>query len=170
MTTDQAEATQVINAQSDRQNFETTPDGYIPSAGGDDSRTGLDKRYAKLNRAVLLGIGLAILLTCSPKSLWTSAFPKSALRDVVNAWLEEQRKGSSGAQFWEIDKTDHVQTLFAVRSWAIVDVTANRGVESGGIVTVRVDSSNRGGIPITALWKVYLHGDDSPRISSIEAQ
>jgi hypothetical protein len=83
---------------------------------------------------------------------------------VTNAWLAEQRKGRSGDEFWTVDSTFGRTSLFAVRSWEIVD----RGLTS---VTVRIDSSTRGGTQITKLWKVSfetarLHGD--PKIWLVE--
>jgi hypothetical protein len=92
----------------------------------------------------------------------------AAARETVNKWLEEQRKGSSGAWLWTEDTVEPAM-LFAVRTWEIVDVTTwtsspakkLAGVqipahEGGGRVIVRVDSSNQVGQQITVLWKVDL--------------
>src|SRR4051812_46289415 len=54
----------------------------------------------------------------------------------VREWLEELRKGRDGDQFWAEHRVGEPITLFAVRSWEVVDT-------DDAEVTVRIDSSNR---------------------------
>lgn len=66
---------------------------------------------------------------------------------VVNAWLEAQRSGRSGYEFWAQDAER--SSLFSVADWEIVDSDMLS-------VRVRVDSSTQGGAPIRKLWEVRL--------------
>jgi|GEM_PF-4281890 len=87
---------------------------------------------------------------------------------VINEWLEAQRKGRNGSYYWFPGGSFPTKpaalswvrevTLFAVRSWEIVDSpSANK-------ITVRVESSNKGGQPIIKLWTVRLHDHDGQRL------
>ncbi len=71
------------------------------------------------------------------------------LREVINGWLQEQRKGHAGSEFWLKEWWVSPVQLYAVRTWDIVEIS-NNGLEA----TVRIASSNKGGIPIEVLWKL----------------
>ena len=42
--------------------------------------------------------------------------------EVVENWVEDQRKGRDGGQYWSRDTFVTPKTLFAVRSWEVLDV------------------------------------------------
>ena len=62
---------------------------------------------------------------------------------VVEKWLESQRRGEPGTEYW-FDGVSPPQ-LFAVRSWEFVDHT-----------WVRIESSTKGGIPVSNLWDIKV--------------
>ena len=101
--------------------------------------------------AVAIGGTIYVVRVAAPASterafsvISTGATPRQLDR-LVNDWLEDQRRGRSGSKHW-LDPAQ-AQTLFAVRSWEIVDrLTDGR--------TVRIESSNRVGAPIVALWEI----------------
>lgn len=100
----------------------------------------LDARGIKILVAGFLG---AVVVVGAPRLLanyqWASA------RHVVDKWLEAQRRGQAGDEFW-LDESQAVR-LFAVRDWEITN-------EREDTVTVRVSSSNAAGIPIMVLLNV----------------
>ncbi|MFH1922751.1 MAG: hypothetical protein ABIP48_23045 [Planctomycetota bacterium] len=81
------------------------------------------------------------------EGLWAKS-PKA----TVNAWLAEQQKGRSGREYWATSP----DMFYAVRSWEIVDTQV---IGSFAEVTVRIESSTKGGQPIVKLWEVRLNGD-----------
>jgi hypothetical protein len=70
---------------------------------------------------------------------------------VINGVLGEQAKGNVGAEYWEDGST--MDRLFAPTAWTIVDTELAGNIAE---VTVRVDSSNKGGAQIRALWLFVL--------------
>ena len=76
----------------------------------------------------------------------------------INGWLEDQKKGESGAYYW-VDFSG-MKTLYAVRSWEILEKEADITVfDSDGptaIIKVRIESSNKGGIQISAIWEFHM--------------
>jgi hypothetical protein len=81
-------------------------------------------------------------------------------RELVNFFLTEQSKGRSG-DYCFCDKR-LASSLFAVRGWTIVDsIQIGKGMN----FKVRIDSSNKGGTPITVVWSMstkessYGNGD-----------
>lgn len=73
---------------------------------------------------------------------------------VVSAWLEEQRKGREGKEFWLAKPWVQPMTFFAVRAWEFVDFPSPR------TLMVRIESSNRAGQPVIILRKVHLTEHD----------
>lgn len=73
------------------------------------------------------------------------------VKRVVTLHLEENKKGNSGAQYF----CDPIlaKKLFAPTGWEIVNVNIHDGMAT---VTVRVDSSQKGGSRITKLWDYSL--------------
>jgi hypothetical protein len=84
---------------------------------------------------------------------------------VVNGWLEAQKKGGSGHEYWDPEFKALATKLFAVRSWELQRYEEPRKNKSGNGwnagVQVRISSSNKGGQQIVQDWKVFLmkHGD-----------
>ncbi len=72
-------------------------------------------------------------------------------KTVVEAWLEAQRIGESGNKYW-CDR-EAKASLFAVRSWEILKDTEDGKRKT---VTVRIDSSTKGGFRTTNIWKITL--------------
>lgn len=83
---------------------------------------------------------------------------------VVEEWLNEQRKGKSGEDYWPSIVYEPAR-LFAVREWEIVDRD-----HFGSGFTVRIASSNRAGFPIEKLWKISLTdwNTEAPKIWRVE--
>jgi hypothetical protein len=78
--------------------------------------------------------------------------------ETLKAWLDSQRKGNTGYDYWLDEPWVQKVHLFALQSYEIVD-------QSDGDYTVRIHSSTKGGSPVVCLWKISitLHG----RICSI---
>ncbi len=70
---------------------------------------------------------------------------------VVNALLEAQSKGDTGLMYWE--DYSQASTLYAPVAWEILET--NR-VGARAKLTVRIESSNRGGSIIRKLWKISM--------------
>ncbi len=83
--------------------------------------------------------------------------------ECVEGWLESQKRGDSGAYYFH--SLDNVASLYAVRNWEILfDTRAGSHpitvFEFDGypaaLVKVRIDSSTRGGLPITKIWTLSM--------------
>lgn len=72
----------------------------------------------------------------------------------IEGYLNEQRVGNSGSTYFENPFLASKFQLLAVRSWEIVAYGWTHG--NSGSARVRIDSSNRGGMPITVLWTFYM--------------
>lgn len=76
--------------------------------------------------------------------------PEDQQIELVNIFLDRQSKDNpTDFCFCNIDLSTK---LFAVRSWTIVEKLLSPNV---GIFTLRIDSSNKGGQPVTNLWTMY---------------
>ena len=125
---------------------------------------------------VVSGVILFVALSCPVNHSENSGAPKewkerlwvkspneatvSPNEATVNAWLEEQRKGKSGNEYWATSfkfkgKAMPVTPVmfYAVRSWKIVDTLGDK------YFTVRIESSTKGGQPIIKLWEMCLDDD-----------
>ena len=97
---------------------------------------------------------IASLVVVAGYLVWTGsawAFPseyeaaKRANVKTVNSWLEAQQRGQDGNRFWAA--STNKKRLYSIASWEIVS-------SSSYSVTVLVDSSTKGGIPIRKTWRV----------------
>lgn len=77
--------------------------------------------------------------------------PKAYQEKLVNLFFEKQSQGKPTDYFF--CKPLLATSLFAVRSWTVVDKSSYDQIS---IFTLRVDSSNKGGQPVTALWQVTV--------------
>ncbi len=80
--------------------------------------------------------------------------PTAKEDETLLAWLDCQRKGETGYRYWleGIWKS----RLFSLESYEIV--AKDDFVAAGGaIFTVRIHSSNEGGIPIVDLWRIVIN-------------
>lgn len=85
------------------------------------------------------------------------------VKRIVNEVLETNKRGDIDYRHW--DDPGLASTLFAPRSWEIVDANAWGGTAT---VTARVDSSNKGGAQITVLWTYYLsHKSGSWKVTNL---
>ncbi len=85
------------------------------------------------------------------------------VKRVVTLHLEENKKGNFGAQYF--CNPNLATKLFAPTGWEIVNVNIHDGMAT---VTVRVDSSQKGGSRITTLWDYSLKRmDDDWKISML---
>ena len=72
--------------------------------------------------------------------------------ETLKAWLDSQRKGKDGREYWSNDPWGEKVRLFAVQSYEIVD-------QNYGDYTVRIHSSTNGGSPVVCLWKISIRLD-----------
>ena len=70
--------------------------------------------------------------------------------ELVEGWLDEQKKGGDGLRFWALGELIEPAQFHAVRSWKIIHV------EPFDHALVQVDSQTAGGDPVSKLWKVSL--------------
>lgn len=83
---------------------------------------------------------------------------------VIDEWLQSQRQGDSGVEFW--DSLSTPSTLFAVSSWELVKPATDGYATHANVI---IESSNRLGTPIRKTWKISVrHTANGPRISAIE--
>ncbi|MEB3279008.1 MAG: hypothetical protein VKK42_08845 [Lyngbya sp.] len=79
--------------------------------------------------------------------------------DFMNAYLNYiANKGMSGYGYWCKSSESLMSSLFSPRSFQILDVMEYGNSASA---TVRIDSSNKGGLPITVNWDFYLKKEPS---------
>lgn len=76
--------------------------------------------------------------------------PEIMQTKLVNYLLNEQKKGNDCEYCFCNNLV--VTKLFAPRSWEIVDKFIHDDLAR---FTVRIESSNRGGLPVVLLWDVY---------------
>lgn len=80
----------------------------------------------------------------------------------INGLLDEQAKGNVGIAYW----ADGANTskLFAPVNWTIMQVQIAGTL---AFVNVRINSSNKGGMPIRALWQFMLRYDGTWKVLDI---
>lgn len=83
---------------------------------------------------------------------------------LLESWLDSQRKGRKGEEFWLSKSFVRPIQLYAVRSWKIVDNWNGLGIKW----TVRIASSTRGGITIEKLWTISVSSDDAGNLKIID--
>lgn len=66
---------------------------------------------------------------------------------LIDDFFTEQSKGNDASRFF--CERSMAKSFFAVRKWEIVD-------EGDIFYKVRVDSSNKGGSPITLIWSIWI--------------
>ncbi len=102
--------------------------------------------------AVILGLvaaGLFVNMSVGDNSFQPFHDREFKAKQLVNDWLEAQRMGRDGNEFWSRESWVTPTKLFAVRDWEIVDA-------SYGTVMVRIESSNGLRQPIVALWRIRI--------------
>ena len=80
------------------------------------------------------------------------ASPEDKVRRRLNEWLEVQKKGETGEGFWS---GSEYSRLYSVRSGLVLKVSVMPS-GSDAQAKVRIDSSNKGGNPITKTWIIEL--------------
>jgi hypothetical protein len=75
--------------------------------------------------------------------------PEAQTTETVKAWLESQRKGQDGFEYWQPDAYKPF-TLYAVSSYEIMDTP------SPSRCIVRIQSATRSGQPIVRLYAVTV--------------
>jgi hypothetical protein len=123
--------------------------------------SGIQRLQAKKNTVPLAIAAVIVLTICAgfrllgaattPGSSYASALKDRKSKDaqLVSNWLDAQRRGRPGAEYWLSETWVKPVRLYAVSSWEIVS-------NDLGTIVVRVDSSNQAGLPIRKLWKVEL--------------
>jgi len=96
--------------------------------------------------------------------------------ECVEGWLDGQKRGDMGAIYW--DNFDRMTSLFAVRFWEIlldkgphpITVFEFEGRPSA-LVKVRIDSSTRGGMPVSKIWTLSMRKTENEwKINSMYGQ
>ncbi|MCS7471306.1 hypothetical protein NZK35_32020 [Stieleria sp. ICT_E10.1] len=88
--------------------------------------------------------------------------------DHVEDWLDEQRSGGDGTDYW----APHTRPsrLYSIAEWSVVNEPENRSDTS---VHVLVNSATKGGHPIRKTWRIEVtHGgfgynDYEPKITNV---
>ena len=128
-------------------------------------RSNFRAEVRKLAIEIPVAIVLLSIVVWGVVWLNSNAWKHAAGRRAVNNWLDAQREGRDGLEYWSTKEYVRPSNLYAVRSWEIVD---SWGV-GGACVTVRVESSNKAGQPIVKLWEVWLEKDSGrERIFSLD--
>ena len=78
--------------------------------------------------------------------------PFSQNTGIVRNWLTDLKKGGDGSKYWH--SSGSAEKLYAVQDWKILKETRVEDWKS--IITVRVDSSTKGGSRITKNWDVEV--------------
>ncbi len=73
------------------------------------------------------------------------------VKRVVTAMLMANKRGDYGSEYWATWKSS--ERFIAPTSWEIVNISV---YGSSATVVTRVDSSNKLGMKITKLWKIWL--------------
>ncbi|KKD35465.1 hypothetical protein [Limnoraphis robusta] len=82
--------------------------------------------------------------------------------DFMNAYLNDiVNKGSYGYGYWCKSSEILSSRLFSPRNFQVLDVNEYDNGNSAS-ATVRIDSSNKGGMPITQNWRFYLDKETDP--------
>ncbi|WP_182866784.1 hypothetical protein [Stieleria mannarensis] len=88
--------------------------------------------------------------------------------DHVEDWLDEQRRGGDGTDYWA--RNTRPSRLYSVADWSVVNEPKNRSDTS---VHVLVNSATKGGHPIRKTWRIEVtHGgfgfnDYEPKITKV---
>lgn len=100
-----------------------------------------------------------------PSNPPTSPQPQSvsgSATDFMNAYLNDiVNKGSYGYGYWCKSSEILSSRLFSPRNFQILDVNEYENGNAAS-ATVRIDSSNKGGMPITQNWRFYLDKETDP--------
>ena len=80
-----------------------------------------------------------------------------AVEQVVTGALNANKRGDYGYEYWSESSRSIATKLFAPSSWEIVETSV---FGNSAHVTVRVDSSTRGGSRISKLWKYWVKEED----------
>jgi hypothetical protein len=113
-------------------------------------------------------LAIAIMLLSLSESR-VEALPKLA-KDVqaekfVTAYFKDVVSGGSGKEFF-CDKNDTV-TFFSPRSFKLLLAFAPPKNASLGLASIRLDSSNKGGMQITNTWSMAIKYRKTPTPNSI---
>ncbi|MDB5313804.1 MAG: hypothetical protein JWO38_8006 [Gemmataceae bacterium] len=98
----------------------------------------------------------------SPMSTPTDLDEQERILACIKGWLEDQKLGGGRSViYW--DNINQMKSLYAIRSWDIlidkgshpITVFEHMG-RPNAIVKVRIDSSTKGGMPISKIWTLYM--------------
>lgn len=87
-----------------------------------------------------------------PKGGLQAAVGQESPQTLLNDFLENQKSAEGGAGEY-FCKSEGAQTFFALRDWEIISENPS---DKGGIFTVRIESSTRGGMPIIKNWNFFI--------------
>lgn len=107
------------------------------------------------------------LALCVISALLTSCdnLSSSPNKRIVNSWLTDLEKGGDDSIYWSSYK--NTTKFYAVRDWKILKEESKPFGDTyeSHVVSVRIDSSNKGGIRITKIWDVEIFGGEIWEIS-----
>lgn len=85
-------------------------------------------------------------------------------RKIVENYLDDVvNKGNSGTSYWCSQSKDLESSFFSPRSARILKVSEGK---TTSIVTIQLDSSNKGGMPITNNWEIYLEKEQDASLAN----
>lgn len=110
---------------------------------------------------VLITLGITVSIMLGGYIYYESEYLPSQIENekVVRDWLESQRKGLDGSEYWAV--AHNSITFFALESYEIVDHPTAKDfgdLDRMGYYTVRIHSSTRDGQPIVRLWGIKVSG------------
>lgn len=93
---------------------------------------------------------------------------KRKVMALITGWLESQKRGEWGIEYWK--KPEFATRLYSVTDWEIVNAVdvLNRTELTYDIynttwicVTVRIDSSTKGGFPVKQHWTITVSREEN---------
>lgn len=122
-----------------------------------------NSRWLNLSVFLILIAIMAIDLSAYVKPTTDSARQESRVAEIIEAWLNEQKDGRDGLQFWASGETVEPIWFHSVRSWKTIHV------EPFDHALVEVDSLSQGGDLVTKIWKISfgLSRDGAPLITRV---
>lgn len=116
----------------------------------------------KTPSALLAAISLTVTTFAAPAPAQQRPASRVTPQQFLQHYFAEViNRGNSGLNLWCSYSSDKQSTFFAPRAYRVQGSTiAPNG--SGGSFRVQIDSSNRGGSPITANWLVIIERESNP--------
>jgi DNA-directed RNA polymerase subunit RPC12/RpoP len=126
------------------------PYGYQPQPTRKSNMGGV---VALIITLVLVAAGVVAYFVFRGKNTSIVVTEKDKVVQVVNAVLEENKRGEWGKEYWVDWKQDSLSQLFTPTSWDVLSVEYD---DKNAKVLFHADSSNRAGVKVSTLWIMKL--------------